>query len=59
MRFNANITLQKTSKWRELVYACFGEKTPDIFELNEDSDAENTKRQRKYAVSRMCLKKYD
>ena len=30
-----------------------------ISELIEDSDAENTKRQKKYAVSRMYLKHYD
>ena len=30
-----------------------------ISELIEDSDAENTKRQRKYAVSCMYLKYYD
>ena len=46
-------------KWRELVYICFGEnKKKNISELIEDSDTENTKRQRKYAgaVSRMYLK---
>ena len=60
MRFNASTTLQKkNSKWRELVYTCFGEKKNDISELIEDSDAENTKKQRKYAVSRMYLKNYD
>ena len=31
----------------------------DIFELIEDYDAENTKRQREYAVSRVHLKNYD
>ena len=31
----------------------------DISELIEDSDAENTKRQRKYAVSRRYLRNYD
>ena len=30
-----------------------------ISKLVKDSDAENTKRQRKYAVSRMYLKNYD
>ena len=49
---------KKNSKWRELVYSCFGEKS-DISELIEDSDAENTKRRRKYTVSRMYLKSYD
>ena len=34
-------------------------KKNDISKLTEDSDVENTKRQRKYAVSRMYLKKYD
>ena len=34
-------------------------KENDISELIEDSDAENTKRQRKYAVSRVYLKNYD
>ena len=34
-------------------------KKNDISELIEDSDAENTKKQRKYAVSRMYLKNYD
>ena len=53
MRFNASTTLKKTnSKWRELVYTCFSEKR-DISEIIEDFDAENTKSQRKYAVSRM------
>ena len=57
MRFNASTPLQKeNSKWRELVYTCFGEKPPDISGFIEDSDAENTKKQRKYAVSRMYLK---
>ena len=46
------------TKWRELVYACFGGKN-DIFELIEDSHAENTKRQIRYAVSRLYLKNYD
>ena len=31
----------------------------DISKPIKDSDAENTKRQRKYAVSRMYLKHYD
>ena len=31
----------------------------NIFELFEESDAENTKRQIKYAVARMYLKNYD
>ena len=34
-------------------------KKDDIYKLIKDSDAENTKRQRKYAVSRMYLKTYD
>ena len=34
-------------------------KKDDISKLIKDSDAENTKRQRKYAVSRMYLKNYD
>ena len=34
-------------------------KKDDISKLIKDSDAENTKRQRKYAVSRMYLKTYD
>ena len=34
-------------------------KKNDISELIEDSDAENTKKQRKYAVSHMYLKNYD
>ena len=34
-------------------------KKDDISKLIEDSDAENIKRQRKYAVSRMYLKNYD
>ena len=34
-------------------------KKNDISELIEDSDAVNTKKQRKYAVSRMYLKNYD
>ena len=49
---------KKTPKWQELVYTCFSQ-INDISELIEDSDAENTKRQRKYAVSRMYLKNYD
>ena len=60
MRFNASTTLEKNSKWRELMYLLvLVKKTPDISELIEDSDAENTKRQIKYVVSRMYLKKYD
>ena len=34
-------------------------KKNNISELIEDSDVENTKRQRNYAVSRMYLKNYD
>ena len=34
-------------------------KKDDITKLVKDSDGENTKRQRKYAVSRMYLKNYD
>ena len=34
-------------------------KKDDISKLIKDSDAENTKRQRKYAVFRMYLKTYD
>ena len=34
-------------------------KKNDISELIEDSDAENTKNKKKYAVSRMYLKNYD
>ena len=44
------------SKWWELVYTCFGGGKNDIFELIQDSDAENTKRRVKYAVSRRYLK---
>ena len=59
MRFNARTTLQKNnSKWREFVYTCFSEKD-DISKFIADSDAENTKRQRKYAVSRMYLNNFD
>ena len=50
------LPFKKKSKWRELVYTCFGGKKPDISGLFEDPDAENTKRQREYAVSRMYLK---
>ena len=39
------------------VYVCSNKK--DISELIEAPDGENTKRQRKYAVSSMCLKNYD
>ena len=53
------LLFKKKSKWWELVYTCFGEKKNDISELIEDSDAENTKRQRKHAFSRMYLKNYD
>ena len=60
MRFNASTALQKKySKWRELVYTCFGEKRTTFLDLFEDSDAENTEKQRKYAVYRMYLKNSD
>ena len=52
------LLLKKTSKWQELIYTCFGGKN-DISEPIQDSDAQNTKRQRKYAVSRMYFKNYD
>ena len=63
MRFKASTALQKKLKmagacvyhWRILVLV----KKDDISKLVKDSDAENTKRQRKYAVSRMYLKNYD
>ena len=55
----STILKKKNSKWRELVYTCFGGKKNDISGLIEDSDAENTKKQRKYAVSRMYLNNYD
>ena len=40
------LLLKKNSKWQELVYTCCSEKNPDISELIEDFDAENTKRQK-------------
>ena len=54
MRFNAK---KNPSKWWELVYTCFSEKKTTFLNLLiKDSDDEDTKRQRKYAVSRMYLK---
>ena len=56
MRFNASTTLlKKTQNGGACIYLFWWEKN-DITGLIEDSDAENTKKQRKYAVSRMYLK---
>ena len=52
-------TLQKKSQNGGSLYILVLVKKDDISKLIEDSDAENTKRQRKYAVSRMYLKNYD
>ena len=58
MRFNASTTLQKKTQNGGSLYILVLVKK-DISKLIKDSDAENTKRQRKYAVSRMYLKNYD
>ena len=50
--------LKKLKIARACVYL-FWRKNPGISEHIENSDAENTKRQRKYAVSRTYLKNYD
>ena len=64
MRFNASTTLsdyssKKNSKWRELVYTCFGEKRTTFLNLLRILTLKTQKKQRKYAVSRMYLKNYD
>ena len=56
MQFNASTILQK--KLKMAGYLFWWEKN-DISGLIEDSDAENAKKQRKYAVSRMYLNNYD
>ena len=56
MRFNASTTLQKKTQNGGSLYILVLVKKDDISKLIKDSDAENTKRQRKYAVSRMYLK---
>ena len=53
------LLLKKPSKWREIVYTCFSGKNPEISEPIAHSDAENRKKQTKYAVSRMHLKNYN
>ena len=58
MQFNASTTLENRLKMAGACIYFWWEKN-DIFELIEDSDAENTKRQMKYAVSCMYLKSYD
>ena len=58
MRFNASTTLQKNSKWRELVYTCFGEKKTTFLNLLRILTLKTQRKQRKYAVSRMYLKNY-
>ena len=59
MRFNGSTTLQKKTQNGGSLYILVLVKKDDIYKLIKDSDAENTKRQRKYAVSRMYLKNYD
>ena len=59
MRFNARTTLQKKTQNGGSLYIFVLVKKYDISKPIKDSDAENTKRQRKYAVSRMYLKHYD
>ena len=56
MRFNASTTLQKKLKMAGACVYLFSlvlGKKYDISKPIKDSDAENTKRQRKYAVSRL------
>ena len=53
------LLLKKPQNGGSLYILVLVKKNPDISELIEDFDAENTKRQRKYAVSRVYLKKYD
>ena len=59
MRFDASTTLQKETQNGGSLYILVLVKSGDISKLIKDSNAENTKRQRKYAVSRMYLKNYD
>ena len=59
MRFNASTALQNRLKMAAACVYLFWRKQNDIFEFIEDCDAENTKRQIKYVVSRMYLKNYD
>ena len=59
MQFNASTTLQKKAQNGGSLYILVLVKKDDISKLIKDSDAENTKRQTKYAVSRMYLKNYD
>ena len=59
MRFNASTTLQKKTQNGGSLCILVLVKKYDISKPIKDSDAENTKRQRKYAVSRMYLKHYD
>ena len=59
MRFNASTTLQKETQNGGSLCILVLVKKYDISKTINDSDAENTKRQRKYAVSRMYLKHYD
>ena len=59
MRFKATTALQKKTQNGGSLRILVLVKKDDISKLVKDSDAENTKRQRKYAVSRMNLKNYD
>ena len=59
MRFNASTTLQKKTQNGGSLCILVLVKKDDISKFVKDSDAESTKRQRKYAVSRMYLKNYD
>ena len=63
MRFNVSTTpvttLQKKTQNGGSLYILVLVKKEDISKLIKDSDAENTKGQKKYAVSRMYLKNYD
>ena len=59
IQFNASTTLQKKTQYGGSLYILVLVKKDDISKLIKDSDAENTKRQRKYTVSRMYLKNYD
>ena len=54
----ALLSKKKTQNGRSL-YILVLVKKDDISTPIKDSDAENTKRHRKYAVSRMYLKNYD
>ena len=53
-----DLTPSNAKLYMSVLYILVSVKKDDISRLIEDSDAENTNRQRKYAVSRMYLKNY-